>query len=99
MKKVGINIIWWCGDKEDIIDRLKNVKLSIKKANDFITYANENSCNLNFELFVFDFSENKVVDDSIHIPYNNKSYDRSFNINGLILVKLLVKAKQILANV
>jgi len=69
-------MLFW--DNGDPI-RLENTKFCWYKAKELVSYLNKNSipskCNL------FDFSLNKNIEDSIHIPLNEQYYQRSKKIN------------------
>lgn len=69
-------MLFW--DNGDPI-RLENTKFCWYKAKELVSYLNKNSipskCNL------FDFSSNKNIEDSIHIPINEQYYQRSKKIN------------------
>jgi len=77
--KIVINILFWDnGEKE----RLCNTNLSWYMLNKFCVYAQEKG--LDIEPFLFDFSEDKVINEAIHIPYPKGVYKRSEKINKVI---------------
>jgi len=77
--KIVINILYWDnGEKQ----RLDNTNLSWYMLNKFCTYAQEKG--LDIEPFLFDFSEDKVLNEGIHISYPKGAYKRSEKINKVI---------------
>ena len=80
MKKISFNILYWHGfDSEN---RIKNIKFCWNKINKFVEYANLKG--IEIKAFLFDFSEDKILEDSIHIPYKNGEYKRSEKMNKVI---------------
>lgn len=78
--KIKINILFWNNDKDK--QRLDNTNLSWFYLKKFTDAANE--AGLEIEPFLFDFSEDKVLDDAIHISYPKGVYKRSEKINKVI---------------
>lgn len=72
----SLNMLFW--DNGDSV-RLENTKFCWFKAKELNLFLNNNGiesrCNL------FDFSKEKNIDDSIHIPLNELYYQRSKKIN------------------
>lgn len=80
MKKISFNIIYW--DGFDSESRFLNLKFCIKSIVNFCNYAANKG--LDIKLFIFDFSESKLIDDAIHIPYPNSEFKKSEKINKVI---------------
>lgn len=59
--------------------RLENTKFCWNRSKDLVSFLNNNG--VPSKCFLFDFSVNKNIDDSIHIPLNEKYYQRSKKIN------------------
>lgn len=77
--KIIINILYWdAGEKA----RLDNTNLSWYYLNRMVAEAAKDD--LIIEPFLFDFSEEKVLEDAIHIPYPKGEYKRSEKINKVI---------------
>lgn len=75
---IKINILFWGNSKE----RLDNTNLSLHYLKKFCIYAQDKG--LPVEPFLFDLSEDKVLDEAIHISYPNNTYKRSEKINRVI---------------
>ena len=59
--------------------RLENTKFCWNRSKDLVSFLNSNG--IPSKCFLFDFSVNKNIDDSIHIPLNEQYYQRSKKIN------------------
>jgi hypothetical protein len=77
--QIRINILYWDNKEKQ---RFDNTNLSWYYLNKFISYANDKG--LDIKGFLFDLSEDKVLDDAIHIPFEKGSYKRSHKINKVI---------------
>jgi len=78
--KITFNILYWNGfDSEN---RIKNINFTWDKIKQFSKYCNDNE--LENKCLLFDFSHNKILNESIHIPYINGEYKRSEKINKVL---------------
>jgi len=68
-------LFWHNGDE----DRLENTIFCWNKAKELINFLNNNG--LNAKCNLFDFSAKSNFNDSVHIPLNEKYYQRSKKIN------------------
>lgn len=82
--KISFFSAFWSNNNHE---RLRNVKFSSEKINDLVDFLYEKGVDCNFTLF--DFSEKKQIEDSVHFPYDPKSYDRSKKMN--ICIKYLIE--------
>lgn len=76
--KWDITTLFWI-DGTGYPDRLNNVLFTIKRNKHLVEYLNKNGCDVSYT--VYDFSPEKVLDDSIHIPFKLAEYRRSEKIN------------------
>lgn len=79
MKKISINILYWDNNEKD---RLENTNLAWKYLKEFCEYARNNGVNI--EEKIYDFSEEKVLDEAVHIPYPKGEYKRAEKINKVL---------------
>ena len=80
MKKISFNILYWNGFDSET--RLKNALFCYEKIKKFSEYA---KCKkIDVEVCLFDFSETKELENSIHIPYKNGEFKKSEKINKVI---------------
>ena len=77
---VTFNIIFWRGF--DFEARLKNLQFTTVKIKQFSDYCN--SRGIDSRVLIFDFSENKEIANSIHVPYPINEYRRSEKINRVL---------------
>jgi hypothetical protein len=70
--------LFWTDGREDS-DRERNVLFTIEKNTELVNYINQNGGNVNY--IVYDFSPEKIIENSIHIPYPLSVYKRSEKIN------------------
>jgi hypothetical protein len=77
---ITFNILFWKGF--DFQNRFDNLKFSWYRLNKFCEYAQTK--NVEVKPLLFDFSEEKNLEDSIHIPYPNGEYKRSEKINRVL---------------
>jgi hypothetical protein len=82
--KWTIVTIFWTDGKENS-DRERNVKFSIEKMNELVNYLTNHGCDV--EYLIYDFSHDKIISNSIHLPYPLSVYKRSEKIN-LVLNKI-----------
>lgn len=78
MLKISINIPFW----ESVRERTENIYFIRHHLEKFKSFLNKNGviCDLN----VFDFSENNVIPNSIHIPFPPRSFRKSEKINHIL---------------
>lgn len=76
---VSFNILFW---ESDDIQRYYNTKMCIFKTKKFVNFLNNND--VECILDIFDFSEDQILDNSIHIPFKKSEYKRSEKINHVI---------------
>jgi hypothetical protein len=78
MVDISINIPFW----ESVRERTENLQFVSHHLNEFKKFLEKNnvSCSVN----VFDFSEKKVIPESIHIPYPKGSFRKSEKINQIL---------------
>lgn len=86
--KISFNICFWAF--QDTPNRIRNTKFSWYRLKKFVDYYN-NQQNQPHELecFLFDLSSNKLIEDAIHIPVENSTYERSKKLNLCIEWNLL----------
>lgn len=58
--------LFWTDGREPS-DRERNVLFTIEKNTELVNYINQNGGNVNY--IVYDFSPEKIIENSIHIPY------------------------------
>jgi len=71
---------WWDG-KEDST-RLRNVNFCWERLKELTNFLSEN--NINCKTKLYDFSPNKMIEDSIHIPYSLGDYKKAEKTNLII---------------
>lgn len=76
---ISFNITYW---ESDDIDRLYNTKMCIHSITKLIKYLN--NYGINSQLNIFDFSEEQIIENSIHIPYPKGEFKKSEKINNVI---------------
>lgn len=76
--KVSINVPFW-STLEERINNMKFVKYHLTNFNEFLL-----TMGINSYLNIFDFSENQVIEDSIHIPFPDKSFRKAEKINHIL---------------
>jgi predicted glycosyltransferase involved in capsule biosynthesis len=78
--KISFNICFW--SFQDTSNRIRNTKFAWSRLKMFIDYYNRQPNQPHkLEGFLFDLSENKVIDDAIHIPLTDYTYERSKKLN------------------
>jgi hypothetical protein len=77
---ITFNILFWKGF--DFQNRFDNLEFAWYRLNKFCEYAQTK--NVEVKPLLFDFSEEKNLEDSIHIPYPNGEYKRSEKINRVL---------------
>jgi hypothetical protein len=80
MKWTIVTIFWTDGIENS--DRERNVKFSIEKMNTLVNYLTNHGCDV--EYLIYDFSPNKIISNSIHLPYPLSVYKRSEKINVVL---------------
>lgn len=78
--KITFNMLFW--DGEDSETRLKNLNFAWNKLKEFSEFCGHND--IQNVCLLFDFSEEKKINDSIHIPYLKNEYKRSEKINKVL---------------
>lgn len=78
--EIKINVLFWQSEEDK--QRLANVNLCWFYLNKFCDYAKDKG--LEIKPVLFDFSEEKVLDNAVHIPYPKGSYLRAEKINRVI---------------
>jgi predicted glycosyltransferase involved in capsule biosynthesis len=81
MKKFLFSMIFW-HDGRDNSTRLSNVNYCWPQMKKLISFLNENQINCDAKLY--DFSEEKVIEDSISVPYPLSVYKRAEKMNLVI---------------
>lgn len=79
--KITFNILFWKGF--DFENRIRNLEFSWFKLKKFVSYLKEKG--INSECLLFDFSEENILPESIHIPYPTGEYKRSEKINRVLI--------------
>jgi hypothetical protein len=79
--KITFNILFWEGF--DFENRLRNLEFSWYRLKKFVNHLK--NINIVSECLLFDFSEEKILPESIHIPYPKGTYNRSEKINRVLL--------------
>ena len=74
--KISFFTAFWSNDN---FERLRNISFTKEKIEDLCDYLYDNGIDCNFT--IFDFSEKKQINESVHIPYDKNSYDRSKKVN------------------
>jgi hypothetical protein len=74
--KISLFTIFWSNDNEE---RLKNALFTQKKLKTLTSFIQKNKIDCNFT--VFDFSQEKKIQESVHLPYDVTKYDRSKKMN------------------
>lgn len=75
---------FWHDGKEPS-DRIRNVKITWNELKKLKSFLDNNGLNVDIELY--DFSPNKIIPDSIHIPYPIGTYKRSEKLNIILKQK------------
>lgn len=79
--KITFNILFWKGF--DFENRFRNLNFSWFRLKLFVSYLKQKG--VNSECLLFDFSEEHIIPESIHIPYPNGDYKRSEKINKVLV--------------
>lgn len=79
--KITFNILFWKGF--DFENRLRNLEFSWYRLKKFVSYLKEKG--IKSECLLFDFSEESLLQESIHMPYPNDVYKRSEKINQVLI--------------
>jgi hypothetical protein len=79
--KITFNILFWKGF--DFENRLRNLEFSWFRLKKFVSYLKEKG--IESECLLFDFSEENILPESIHIPYPDGVYKRSEKINRVLI--------------
>jgi hypothetical protein len=74
--RVSIFTVFWANNNSE---RLNNVKFTQKKLTLLTNFLKK--CKIDCTFTIFDFSVEKKIEDSIHIPYDPTKYDRSKKMN------------------
>ena len=77
---ITFNILFWKGF--DFENRLRNLEFSWFRLKKFVSYLKEKG--ITSECLLFDFSDENIIPESIHISYPNGVYKRSEKINRVL---------------
>lgn len=80
MKFILFQAFWT--DGQENCTRTRNAKHTVKKLQKLNSYLKENGIDCEYKLY--DFSPEKILKDSIHIPYPLGEYKRSEKLNKII---------------
>jgi hypothetical protein len=80
MKSLDINLMFWT-DNQPESTRFRNVKYAISELKNLTEYLN-NFIKCNY--YIYDYSPEKIIEESIHIPYPPSVYKRSEKINNIL---------------
>jgi hypothetical protein len=80
MRTLDINMVFWTDGLQNST-RVKNVLYTIEEAKRLTNFLSK-EINCNFK--VFDYSETRVISDSIHIPYPKGVFKKSEKINHIL---------------
>jgi len=81
MFSLSINMKFW-DDGQSNSTRIRNVKYSWEELKLFTSYLKKEG--LNVDCFLYDFSPEKIIDDSIHIPYPLGEYKKAEKTNIIL---------------
>jgi len=84
MKKISLNMKFW-DDGEENSTRIRNVKFCWRELQELSDYLSENGFYCVAELF--DFSHEKIIEDSTHIPYPIGEYKKAEKTNLILTMK------------
>ena len=81
MYSLSINMKFWDDGQPDST-RIRNVKFSWKELKKFTSFLKQNGFNVKCSLY--DFSPDKLMDESIHIPYPLGTYKKAEKTNIIL---------------
>lgn len=81
MYSLSINMKFW-DDGQPNSTRIRNVKYSWDELKKFTSFLKNRKVNV--DCFLFDFSPEKIIDDSIHIPYPLGEYKKAEKTNIIL---------------
>lgn len=81
MYSLSVNMKFW-DDGQPESTRIRNVKYSWEELKKFTSYLKEEG--LDVDCFLFDFSPEKIIDDSIHISYPLGEYKKAEKTNIIL---------------
>jgi len=78
-KKISFFTVFW---SQNFDERIKNIKFSSEKNKNLVKFLNEKGFDCN--ITIFDFSEDKKIDHSIHYPFDSNTFFKSKKMNTAI---------------